>query len=82
MKEDGLWGLTGTEGGDEPIPPPGTEPKVSMAESEKLFFAEACREFDIFVKRRWPEDAWECVWFVNPPVCSTEPDQYTILRLR
>jgi hypothetical protein len=71
VKEYGLWGFTGTEGGDEPIPPPDIEPKVSMADSEKLFFAEASREFDIFVKRRWSEDTWECAWFVNPPVSNT-----------
>ena len=77
VKEYGLWGFTGT---DEAIPPPDIEPKVSMTESEKSFFAEACREFDIFVKRRWPKDAWECAWFVNPPVRSTERDRWAIFR--
>lgn len=74
VKEDGLWGFTGTEGGDEAIHPPGIEPKV-MTESEKVFFAEACHEFDKYVKQRWPEDAWECAWFVNPPVSAKNSSQ-------
>ncbi|KAG8829469.1 hypothetical protein FRC18_009303, partial [Serendipita sp. 400] len=73
VKEDGLWGFTGSEGQEEAIPTVGVEPKAPMSESEKEFFAQACREFEIFVKREWSEDEWECAWFVNPPRLQSVP---------
>ena len=68
VKEEGLWGFTGTEGGEEPIPPPGINPIPPVSDVEEKFLEDARHEFHVFVKRRWPEDEWECAWFVNPPV--------------
>jgi hypothetical protein len=68
VKEEGLWGFTGTEGGEEPIPPPGIDPIPAVSDVEEKFLEDARHEFQVFVKKRWPEDEWECAWFVNPPV--------------
>lgn len=69
VKEDGLWGFTGTEGGDEPILPSGIVPRPPTTDIEEKLLDKARHEFDVFVKGQWSEDTWECAWFVNPPVC-------------
>lgn len=73
VKEDGLWGFTGDVGGEEPIIPTGVTLPPPLSDSEKVFFSEATQEFDTYVKIKWPEDAWECAWFVNPPRLQSVP---------
>lgn len=36
----------------------------------------AGRFIDAFVKKRWPEDAWETAYFCNPPHLRTVPGEY------
>lgn len=73
VKEDGLWGFTGADGGDEPVFPPGISPRAPASDLEIKLLDEARHEFNVFVKNQWPEDTWECAWFVNPPRLQSVP---------
>lgn len=70
VKEEGLWGFTGADGSEEPVPAAGENPRTPVSDEEEKLLEEARHEFHVFVKNRWPEDDWECAWFVNPPVSS------------
>lgn len=83
VKQDGLWGFTGSS---EPPPPPSTfhsylpvldEWGVTMesltlspkgTEEEDEIVRQCGKEVDCFVRKFWKENEWETAWFVNPEV--------------
>lgn len=73
VKHEGLWGFTGNSNQEAPIPPEGVEPRQPLSEMQATHLLEACSEFDKYVKINWPEDNWECAWFVNPPRLQSVP---------
>lgn len=88
LRQDGLWGFTGTL---TPPPSPSTLPesigalkdwgwtldKLIVSPKGTIEEEEAIKlsgeEVHKFVKRRWAEREWETCWFVNPPVSSRCP---------
>ncbi|TCD70751.1 hypothetical protein EIP91_001780 [Steccherinum ochraceum] len=88
ITQDGLWGFTGNSS-PPPSPSTLPECLPALAdwdvtmdklirsekgtEEEEESVKQAGREIDIFVRRRWIEEEWETIWFVNPPRLQSVP---------
>lgn len=75
----GLWGFTGGADADlladQSYLKDGAQFIGTGAEAEEVRAAIAVAGAPVaaFVRARWPEDAWETAWFVNPPRLQSIP---------
>jgi len=48
-----------------------TDVRPGTAAEDRYYIRNAAKYTEEFIAAHWPEEEWELMWFVNPPVSSS-----------